>query len=201
MWYRSNLLARLMNSSPNSERTRLARELHDGLAQELAAFGYRLDQIIGDENQTQQNRTSLRELRNSLSSIINQVRDEIYDLRTDSQKPLVEQLKDQTQNIFSGSEILVEVNGDASVDSAHKYELLRAIRELLLNSKRHANASKVIINLTDHSILISDDGNGGVISKESSYGITGVTERLTQIGAKLAMNSNPSGTTIEITLP
>ncbi len=201
MWYRSNLLARLMNSSPSSERTRLARELHDGLAQELAAFGYRLDQIIGDENQTQQNRTSLRELRNSLSSIINQVRDEIYDLRTDSPKPLVEQLKDQTQNIFSGSEILVEVNGDASVDSVHKYELLRAIRELLLNSKRHANASKVIINLTDHSILISDDGNGGVISKESSYGITGVTERLTQIGAQLAMNSNPSGTTIEITLP
>ena len=190
-----------MNSSPNSERTRLARELHDGLAQELAAFGYRLDQIIGDENQTQQNRTSLREIRHSLSSIINQVRDEIYDLRTDSPKPLVEQLKDQTQNIFSGSEILVEVNGDASVDSAHKYELLRAIRELLLNSKRHANASKVIINLTDHSILISDDGNGGVISKESSYGITGVTERLNQIGAKLAMNSNPSGTTIEIKLP
>ena len=110
-------------------------------------------------------------------------------------------VNDPTQNIFSGSEILVEVNGDASVDSAHKYELLRAIRELLLNSKRHANASKVIINLTDHSILISDDGNGGVISKESSYGITGVTERLNQIGAKLAMNSNPSGTTIEITLP
>ena len=78
---------------------------------------------------------------------------------------------------------------------------MRAIRELLLNSKRHANASKVIINLTDHSILISDDGEGGVISKESSYGITGVTERLTQIGAKLAMDSNPSGTAIEIKLP
>jgi signal transduction histidine kinase len=59
----------------------------------------------------------------------------------------------------------------------------------------------VIINLTDQLILISDDGKGGVISKESSYGITGVTERLTQIGAKIAMNSNPSGTTIEITLP
>ena len=37
-----------MNSSPNSERVRLARELHDGLAQELAAVGYRLDQVIGD---------------------------------------------------------------------------------------------------------------------------------------------------------
>jgi len=45
-----------MNSSPNTERTRLARELHDGLAQELAAFGYRLDQVIGDENLGNSNR-------------------------------------------------------------------------------------------------------------------------------------------------
>jgi signal transduction histidine kinase len=52
-----------MNSSPNTERTRLARELHDGLAQELAAFGYRLDQVIGDENLGNSNRASLRELR------------------------------------------------------------------------------------------------------------------------------------------
>ena len=75
-----------MNSSPNTERTRLARELHDGLAQELAAFGYRLDQVIGDENLGNSNRASLRELRLSLSSIINQVRDEIYELRSDKSK-------------------------------------------------------------------------------------------------------------------
>jgi signal transduction histidine kinase len=39
-----------MNSSPNSERARLARELHDGLALELASLGYRLDQVIGSSN-------------------------------------------------------------------------------------------------------------------------------------------------------
>ena len=52
-----------MNSSPNSERSRLARELHDGLAQELASLGYRLDQIIGDSNLDNKNRYFLRELR------------------------------------------------------------------------------------------------------------------------------------------
>jgi len=60
-----------MNSSPNSERTRLARELHDGLAQELAAFGYRLDQVIGDENLGSENRSTLRDLRLTLSAILN----------------------------------------------------------------------------------------------------------------------------------
>ena len=52
----NNSLARLMNSSPNSDRSRLARELHDGLAQELAAIGYKLDSIIGQENLNQKSR-------------------------------------------------------------------------------------------------------------------------------------------------
>jgi signal transduction histidine kinase len=75
-----------MNSSPKTERTRLARELHDGLAQELAAFGYRLDQVIGDENLGNSNSSTLRELRRCLSSMINQVRDEIYELRSNKGK-------------------------------------------------------------------------------------------------------------------
>ena len=71
-----------MNSSPNSERTRIARELHDGLAQELASLGYRLDQIIGDSNLDNKNRYSLRELRFTLTGVIIQIRDEIFELRT-----------------------------------------------------------------------------------------------------------------------
>jgi len=45
-----------MNSSPNSERSRLARELHDGLAQELASVGYQLDQLVGDPTLDNKNR-------------------------------------------------------------------------------------------------------------------------------------------------
>jgi len=73
-----------MNSSPNSERARIARELHDGLAQELASLGYRLDQIIGDSNLDNRNRYSLRELRFTLTGVINQIRDEIFELRTNT---------------------------------------------------------------------------------------------------------------------
>ena len=96
-----------MNSSPNSERTRLARELHDGLAQELAAFGYQLDQVIGDENLGNSNRSTLRELRLSLSSVINQVRDEIYELRSNKSKAFHQQLSEQIEVLLSGSEIKV----------------------------------------------------------------------------------------------
>ncbi|NBY82967.1 MAG: histidine kinase, partial [Actinobacteria bacterium] len=52
-----------MNSSPNSERSRLARELHDGLAQELAAVGYQLDQVVGDPALDNKNRRIIRDIR------------------------------------------------------------------------------------------------------------------------------------------
>ena len=187
-----------MNSSPNSERTRLARELHDGLAQELAAFGYRLDQVIGDENLGNSNRTTLRELRLSLSSVINQVRDEIYELRSNKSKEFNQQLTEQVEALLASSEISVEIDGQISIKPEHKFELLRAIKELVLNAKRHANCNKIKILLTPSEILIVDDGDGGVLDKENSFGLTGVSERLLLIGAKMKITSSSAGTLIGI---
>ena len=189
-----------MNSSPNSERTRLARELHDSLAQELAAFGYRLDAVIGDDNLGSNNRSTLRELRLSLSTIINQVRDEIYELRNEKVKSFNQQLIDQIQTLLSSTAITYEVTGEIFIDPAHKFELLRAIRELVINAKRHANCNKIKILLTPSEILIVDDGEGGVIDKENSFGLTGVSERLLLIGAKMKITSTPAGTSVSITL-
>jgi NarL family two-component system sensor histidine kinase LiaS len=200
MWYRSNLLARLMNSSPNSERTRLARELHDGLAQELAAFGYRLDQVIGDENLGNSNRATLRELRLSLTSVINQVRDEIYELRSNKSKEFAQQLTEQIDTLLASSEIAFEIDGQINVKAENKFELLRAIKELVLNAKRHSNCSIISIQLTNTLITIKDNGQGGVTKKNNSYGIDGVKERLNLIGVSMQIDSNSSGTTITIAI-
>jgi NarL family two-component system sensor histidine kinase LiaS len=200
MWYRSNLLARLMNSSPNSERTRLARELHDGLAQELAAFGYRLDQVIGDENLGNSNRATLRELRLSLTSVINQVRDEIYELRSNKSKEFAQQLTEQIDTLLASSEIAFEIDGQINVKAENKFELLRAIKELVLNAKRHSNCSIISIQLTNTLITIKDNGQGGVTKKNNSYGIDGVKERLNLIGLSMQIDSNSSGTTITIAI-
>jgi signal transduction histidine kinase len=189
-----------MNSSPNSERTRLARELHDGLAQELAAFGYQLDQVIGDENLGNSNRSTLRELRLSLSSVINQVRDEIYELRSNKSKEFHQQLSEQIEVLLSGSEIKVEIDGQIAVKPEEKFELLRAIKELVLNAKRHANCSLITIQLTSKLITIKDNGQGGVRKKDNSYGIDGVKERLNLIGHTIQMESNSSGTIITISI-
>ena len=200
MWYRSSSLARLMNFSPNSERTRLARELHDGLAQELAAFGYRLDQVIGDENLGNANRSTLRELRLSLTSVINQVRDEIYELRNNKSKEFHQQLSEQIEVLLAGSEITFVIDGQINVKPEDKFELLRAIKELILDAKRHAICSRISIQLTPEAITIKDNGQGGVTKKENSYGIDGVKERLSLIGFKMQIISNAFGTIITISI-
>ena len=187
-----------MNSSPNSGRTLLARELHDVLAQELAAFGYRLIAVIGDDNLGSKNRSILRELRLSLSAIINQVRDEIYELRNENLKSFNQQLHDQIQALLANTDITYEVTGEISIDPTHKFELLRAIRELALNAKRHSNCKTINISLSPSRIIVGDDGDGGVLDKENSFGLTGVSERLLLIGAKMKITSSPTGTLIGI---
>jgi len=200
MWYPSNLLARLMNSSPNTERTRLARELHDGLAQELASLGNRLDQIIGSNNLDNINRTPLRQIRFSISGLINQVRDEIFELRTNESKSFKAQLDQQLSTILSHSEITYEIHGDIQVKSNQRFELIRAVRELVFNAVRHADCSEIQIRLTSHQIEIQDNGIGGVIEKQNSYGLLGVRERLAEIGALIDIKSQSTGSTILISL-
>ncbi len=200
MWCHSNLLARLMNSSPNSERTRLARELHDGLAQELASLGYRLDQIIGSNNLDNINRTPLRQIRFSISGLINQVRDEIFELRTNESKSFKAQLDQQLSIILAHTDITYEINGEVEVKSDQRFELMRAVRELIFNAVRHADCSVIQIRLTSNQIAIEDDGVGGVIEKQHSYGLLGVRERLVEIGAQIDIKSQSSGSIILITL-
>ena len=200
MWYHSNLLARLMNSSPNSERTRLARELHDGLAQELASLGYRLDQIIGSNNLDNVNRAPLRQIRFSISGLINQVRDEIFELRTNESKSFKAQLDQQLSTILSLSDITYEIHGEIEVKSNQRFELMRAVRELIFNAMRHADCSVIQIRLTSNQIEIEDNGVGGVIEKQNSYGLLGVRERLAEIGALIEIKSGSTGSTILISL-
>ncbi len=189
-----------MNSSPNSERSRLARELHDGLAQELAAVGYQLDQVVGDPSLDNKNRRVIRDIRFSLSGLINQVRDEIFDLRHESSKSFAQIITEQAETILFNSSINVAIIGEGILDSSHKFEVIRAIRELLINAKRHSNCDLIQIDLSAEKIIVKDNGIGGLKAKDNSYGIVGVKERLQLIGAQVLVSSESSGTKIEILL-
>jgi NarL family two-component system sensor histidine kinase LiaS len=74
------------------------------------------------------------------------------------------------------------------------YELLRVLSEILRNVDEHAHASHL-------SIQITDNGIGGAQSKEGSFGLTGIRERIASIGGDIRIDSDQQGTKISIELP
>jgi len=74
------------------------------------------------------------------------------------------------------------------------YELLRVLSEILRNVDEHAHASHL-------SIQITDNGIGGAQSKEGSFGLAGIRERIASIGGDIRIDSDLQGTKISIELP
>ncbi len=153
----------------NDRRVILAQELHDGIAQDLVGLGFSIDSLIAT-SQDLQVKESLREIRFSITELINKVRSEIHQLRTASDLIPEGQEKDVT------------------------YELLRVLSEVLRNVSEHAQASHL-------SIQIADNGIGGAQSKEGSFGLVGVQERIASLGGDIAIDSSQLGTKISIELP
>jgi len=79
-------------------------------------------------------------------------------------------------------------------DKDVSYELLRVLSEILRNVSEHAQASHL-------SIQISDNGIGGAQSKEGSFGLVGIQERIAGLGGDIRIDSSQLGTTIRIELP
>ena len=178
-----------MNSSPNSERSRLARELHDGLAQDLSAIGYRLDSLIGDVTITQSVRQNLRKLRFTVSGVTDQVRNEIYNLRNESEISLAKALETQLSNVLIDTQIDLEIIGQCEIPREKHYEISRCLRELTINSRNHSGCTRISIHLTNALITYSDNGiftqEDQVNPKPNSYGLLGVSERLAKVNASL----------------
>ena len=153
----------------SERRVVLAQELHDGIAQDLVGLGFSIDSLISTSHD-QIAKESLRQLRFSVTELIDKVRLEIHQLRS------------ATDLISKGEE------------KDFSYELLRVLSEILRNVDEHAHASHL-------SIQITDNGIGGAQSKEGSFGLAGIRERIASIGGDIRIDSDLQGTKISIELP
>jgi signal transduction histidine kinase len=73
-------------------------------------------------------------------------------------------------------------------------EIFLVIQEILRNIVKHSEAK----NLT---VEISDDGKGGAITKDGSYGLQGIQERIAMLNGEIHIDSTPQGTRIGVTIP
>ena len=182
------------------DRLEIARRLHDGLAQDLAALGYNLDAVIADPDLSRTHRLELRNLRFEISRIIDEFRDEIFILRLPSRAELQEEIT----TILAGWEINVDLSYPQlppNVENALGQTLL----EIARNAARHSRGARFQISTAirqeSFMLIATDNGTGGVSVRDRSFGLRSITEYLSTIDASMKCQSDSSGTRYEIEVP
>ncbi|MCP4085145.1 MAG: GAF domain-containing sensor histidine kinase [Actinomycetia bacterium] len=194
---------RLRTVGADEERTRIARDLHDRIGQSLAYLAIELDRLVSKEQRGEEIGANLDQLRADVRGVISEVRDTLYDLRTDvsDAKTIVATLDEYVERVRQRSrlEITLRVDqGEERLPILQEREMWRIAQEALTNVERHAEATKVRIlwrsNGKAAALEVADNGKGfppGRAGRLDSYGILGMRERASSIGATLDIISAP----------
>ena len=206
----ARLFQRLRIVSADEERNRIARDIHDHIGSSLAFLGFEIDRSIGAATRGESVDDSLRELRQQVTRMIGDVRETLYDLRSNvsETQDLASTLKQFVDRVRgrSGLQISFESQQHDRLTLAQERELWHIAREALINVERHAQASEATVSLlstpTHAALTITDNGVGLAATggRNDSYGMVGMRERAASIGAKLTTESSPNGTVIQVSL-
>jgi signal transduction histidine kinase len=188
------------------ERMRLAREIHDGIAQ-MASVGYLLDDIASDASPDVAQR--LFDLRQHLTSLVSELRLSIFDLRAgvDETVGLARTLGDYVTRVGQQAGLVVHVTTEESphrLPVATEVELLRIVQEAVTNVRKHARATNLWLGVSVDPprarVTVQDDGHGLGRRRSDSMGITGMKERARRIGAGLSVRNrlDGRGTIVEV---
>lgn len=197
------------------ERTRIAREIHDTLAQGFAAVSVQLEVV------SQLLPTSVEAARNSLDTArslvrtsLEEARASIWDLRSQGTEHETLPTRIRTMADRSGSSkgirTQLHVNGIyRPLASEVEAEIEMIAREAVVNAVRHSGAQAIVVRLTydprDFQITVTDNGSGFIEVPSSGsrghFGITGMRERAAKIGGRLEVRSTPGkGTEILVAI-
>ncbi|MEZ5244077.1 MAG: GAF domain-containing sensor histidine kinase [Acidimicrobiales bacterium] len=206
--------SRLRTVGADEERTRIARDLHDNIGQSLAYLAFEIDRLVKKESEGEELGGSLEQLRSDLRGVIGEVRDTLYDLRTDvsDQLEIGEVLEQFSARVMDRTELDIRVYADRSgsrLPLLQEREMWRIAQEALVNVERHAEARGVAVRWRCDgeaaALEIADDGKGFPVGKAGrldSYGIMGMRERASSIGARLELHSEEGrGTVVRCFLP
>ncbi len=193
------------------ERTRLARELHDGLAQDLwfAKLKHeRLVPLVPDEH-----RSLAIEVTQAIDAAIAEAKQAVVTMRAAEERDRsLGELISRTVDEFSGRSGVRADLSLADVPEAlpprTQVEVLRILQEALTNVRKHADATVVRVNaeVAERSFQLSIIDNGrGFRPEETSgdgLGVQGMKERARLLGGDLLVFSEPSGgTAVQLTVP
>jgi signal transduction histidine kinase len=205
-------------SAQESERQRIARELHDETGQALTAIGLGLRGLTSSIRSSNMERTkqNLHQLELLTAHSLDELQRLIADLRPshldDLGLPSALRWYANTLQERVKLEIHVEIQGDERpVSSPVKIALFRIAQEALTNVIKHAQSRSVQVFLiySEETVLIRviDDGRGfnmdnAGTAKRISWGLKGMEERTALLGGRFKIQSRPGmGTIVEVSIP
>lgn len=200
--------ADVWRAATQQERLRLSRDIHDGIAQDLAAIAYAADDAVS-EAVSPNDRERLAALRDALRLLLSELRVSIFDLRADDRgQPLAAAVSDLARRTAEAAdlELQIHMSGSGRLDGSLERELTLIAQEALANVRRHANATTLWVEVDQSpeyaSIRISDNGRGlgWRPAPMLSSGISGMRGRAESIGADLVVaNRSDGGTVVHVT--
>jgi len=197
-----------------AERTRIAREMHDSLLQNIAGFALQLEGL--SKTVATPARDRLRDLREQAEHCLREAREFVWDLRSPSleEKDLFSALREAGEEIAREKPVQFHVteSGDRRPAPAKlKQQLRRIVQEATRNAVRHGQASEINMDVEylDTGLMrvqMRDDGQGFDLEQGSHkmghWGLAIMRERAVQMGAEIKISTAPGhGTEIEIVVP
>jgi len=185
-----------------NDRRRLARELHDGVVQEL---GY----IRLEARNLSVNRATSQRIIHACDTALDEARSAIDALGRHSDEPLGFVLHHAARQVAEryGGQVIVDVDDSVDVDQSQRHALVRITREAVSNAIRHGEAASICVQLMRDDrcrhLVVHDDGRGfdvNATSRNTGYGLTSMRERAVALPGSFELDSVPGeGTTVEVT--
>jgi signal transduction histidine kinase len=192
------------------ERRRVAREIHDGIAQELSYLGYFVDGLAAEARGNEALAEQLQDLRKEITRIISELRLSIFDLRSevDVHGGLGAALSDYVRSVGRQSGLTVHLSlAEAAnrLPAETEAELLRIAQEAITNARKHASAENLWVTLEVDPpgalLRVEDDGRGLGQARDDSYGLQIMRERARRLRTTvLVAPREPNGTLVEVSL-
>lgn len=200
------------------DRLRMARDLHDDTVQRLLflhmSMSHRADASLPDGARAQLDgwRGDILDTVHSLRRLLRELRPSGLELGL---APAIERLvEDLADTIEAGSPTIdVHATLDDTVEPDIALCAYRAVQELVRNSLKHADATRIDVHLVQRdprlSVTVEDDGNGftppetfTALALDDHFGLVGVEEHVNSLGGDLTLEAVPGkGTRVQVDLP
>jgi signal transduction histidine kinase len=180
-------------------RKRLAREMHDGVAQDIASLGYLVDALAA-KPATDKQAAQFAMLRDRITKIVAEVRQSVLTLRTSigEAQSLGAAIGSVARHLSESSGIPIKVKLDEQSTRLRpevEAELFRIAQEAMNNAIKHAQCSTIEVSCQvyapDALITVTDDGRGLQQARSDSHGLKIMRERARLVDATLSIGSPP----------